>query len=446
MNRARTPFEGTAVHECEQVDGVNEREQVAWLLRRAGFGAAPGELDSLTARGVDVVLDELVDPDAHGVAALADPWANLDLSQLDPRTARRRKIGLAATSWLGAMATATRPLEEWMRWFWHGHFVSTIREVRTPEVMFRQLNMFATHSLGDFRTLLRAVTVDSAMLIYLDGVENKKGFVNENYGRELLELFALGIGSYTEDDVRAGAVALTGWSLNKEWTASTFVASKHDDTPQTFLGRAGVHDVDTVIDAVVAHEACAPFIAGKLSEAILGPDVDRGLVGRLADDFRASGLQIRPLVRAILEAGLDGASRPLILAPVPWLVSATRSVGAPVSVLQSQAQIVNLVSAGQQPMNAPNVAGWPGGRAWLSSSSTVARFNMASELGELAPPDGPAMRAARQRDFSALADVLGRPEGYSEATIGALEAIGTDQGGPSAAIAVALASPEGVMA
>ena len=425
---------------------MNEREQVAWLVRRAGFGAAPGELDSWTARGVDATLDDLVDADAHSVAPLADPWADLDLSQVDPKAARRRKIGLATTSWLAAMATATRPLEEWMRWFWHGHFVSTIREVRTPEVMFRQLNMFAAHGLGDFRSLLRAVTVDSAMLIYLDGVENKKGSVNENYGRELLELFALGIGNYTEDDVRAGAVALTGWSLNKDWTASTFVAGKHDNTPQTYLGHTDVHDVDTVIDAVVAHEACAPFIARKLSAAILGPGVDRGLVDRLAEDFRSSGLQIRPLVRAILEAGLDGASRPMILAPVPWLVSAARYVGAPVSVLQSQAQVVNLVSAGQQPMNAPNVAGWPGGSAWLSSSSTVARFNMASELGELAPPDGPALRAAKQRDFSALAEVLGRPDGYGEATIGALEGIGAEQGGPSAVLAVALASPEGVMA
>jgi uncharacterized protein (DUF1800 family) len=426
---------------------MDERAQVAWLLRRAGFGAAPGQLDEVSVRGAGALLDELVDPDDHGVAPLTDPWGDLDLGQLDPRTARRRKVGLAATSWLAAMATATRPLEEWMRWFWHGHFVSTIREVRMPELMFQQLNMLATHSLGDFRSLLRAVTIDPAMLIYLDGVENTKGNVNENYGRELLELFGLGIGHYNEEDVRAGAVALSGWSIPRGSMSAVFDAGAHDDTLQTYLGRTAVHDVDTVIDAVTDHQACAPWIAGKLTAALLGPEVDRGLVDRLARDFRSSGLQIRPLVRAILEAGLDGASRPLILGPVPWLVSATRYVGAPVDqALLDRTQIVNLVAAGQQPMNAPNVAGWPGGRAWLSSSATVARFNMASQISQLAPADTPALRAAERQDFQVLADELGRPEGYGEATVSALSGIGPEQGGPTSVLAVALASPEGLMA
>ena len=225
------------------------------------------------------------------------------------------------------------------------------------------------------------------------------------------------------------------------------VARKHDDTPQTYLGRTGVHDVDTVVDAITAHDACAPFIAGKLSAAILGPDVDGGLVDRLAADFRSSGLQIRPLVRAILEAGLDGASRPLVQAPVPWLVSAARYIGAPVPrALLSPTHIVNLVAAGQEPMNAPNVAGWPGGQAWLSSSATVARFNMASELSDVAPADGPAMSAVQRHDLAALADALGRPEGFGPATTSALNSIGPGQGGPAAVITVALASPEGVMA
>src|SRR5262249_35738337 len=155
--------------------------------------------------------------------------------------------------------------------------------------------------LGDFRTLLRAVSVDPAMLVYLDGVKNVRNGVNENYGRELLELFSLGIGHYSEDDVRAGATALTGWSVVRQPPSSRFVARQHDDTPQTYLGHAGVHDVDTVVDAVVANDACPAWIAGKLAKAILGPDVDQGLVTKLAADFKAGGLQLKPLVRAILE-------------------------------------------------------------------------------------------------------------------------------------------------
>ena len=134
--------------------------------------------------------------------------------------------------------------------------------------------MLGAEGLGDFRTLLRAVTLDSAMLVYLDGTDSRKGDVNENYGRELLELFALGVGNYSEDDVRAGAAALTGWHVYRRDTTVSFQPRIHDDTPQHYLGRDGVHDVDSVIDAVVDHEACAPFIAGKLARAILGPAVD----------------------------------------------------------------------------------------------------------------------------------------------------------------------------
>ena len=296
--------------------------------------------------------------------------------------------------WLMAMAATPRPFEEWMRWFWHGHFVSTLRAVGAPALMRNQLRTWAQYGLGDFRSLLRAATVDTAMLVYLDGDTNEVGAVNENYGREVLELFSLGIGHYSEADVRAGATALTGYVRDFTTGLTRFEPARHDDTPQTYLGRHGVHDVDTVVDAIVNHPACGPFIAAKLARAVLGPDVDSGLVTRLAKDFVAGGLQLRPLMRAIVEAGLDGASTPLVAAPVPWAIRMIRATGVPWGRMQ-QPLTSMLVGAGQVPMDAPNVGGWPGGANWLSASATVARYNLAGWLAYYAPDSDP-LRAGRR--------------------------------------------------
>ncbi len=161
------------------------------------------------------VVDHLVDPGAHGVAAAPDPWRSLDLAGYDPQDGAGLLRRASVEAWLAAMFVTPRPLEEWMRWFWHGHFVSTLGTVKDPRLMVGQLRMLGAEGLGDFRTLLRAVTVDAAMLVYLDGTDSRIGEVNENYGREVLELFALGVGNYSEDDVRAGATALTGWHVDR---------------------------------------------------------------------------------------------------------------------------------------------------------------------------------------------------------------------------------------
>lgn len=421
---------------------MDDRSAVAWLHRRIGFGLAPGELDALAALGAGTVLDRLLDPDAHGVPVAPDPWADLDLSGFDPATATREQRVAPIGAWLVAMATTPRPLEEWMRWFWHGHLVSTLRVVKHPALMVGQLRLFGERGLGDLHGLLRAVTVDPAMLLYLDGATNQRGAINENYGRELLELFALGIGAYGEADVRAGATALTGWTVERGTGAARFVARRHDDTPQAYLGRTGVHDVDTVVDAVVGHPACAPFVAGRLARAVLGPDVDAGLVDRLGRDFASSGLQLRPLVRSVLEAGLDGAGGPVVQAPVPWMTSMVRATAAPV-VAAVTAAGRRLEPAGQVPMMAPSVAGWPGGRSWLSSSATIARLDMAAAVAAAAPATSPALVAAGRADHPALAAALGRPEGFAEGTVAGLR-----QAAPAGArtvLAVAMAAPDVVV-
>lgn len=421
---------------------MNDREKIAWLYRRVGFGLAPGQLDQLEATGPARVLEALIDPDAHGVPVAPDPWAGLDFSDFDPKQ-NRRYLPVLVGSWLKAMASTPRPLHEWIRWFWHGHFVSTFGVVKHPQLMVNQLAMLGREGLGDFKTLLRSVSTDAAMLVYLDGVDNRKGAVNENYGRELLELFGLGIGNYTEDDVRAGAEALTGWVIDRGTGSARLAPRRHDDTPRSYLGRTGVHDVDTVVDAVVGHQACARFITGKLGRAILGPSADIGLLDRLAGEFRAGGLSILSLVRSLLDAGLDGASTPMVMAPVPWLAGAIRSTGVDAdSALRTVG--AGLVPAGQLPLEAPNVAGWPGGRNWLTSSATVARFNMASGISSITATGSAAMSAASTGDSRKLADVLGHPEGFGPATQDALAQVA--RSGGTSVLSIALASPELVLA
>jgi uncharacterized protein (DUF1800 family) len=288
------------------------------------------------------------------------------------------------------------------------------------------------------------VTTDPAMLVYLDGRQSSGRAPNENYGRELMELFTLGVGNYTEDDVKAAARALTGWVVPTPrdapaYRSASFVARRHDDTPQHFLGHDGVHDLDGVVAAVCAQPACATFIARKLARAAVGPNVDDATISQLATTFVAGGLDITVLTRAVVAAlvtGIDGG--PVVLAPVVWLVTAQKATGA---VLAAPVRVAGLRDAGQVPTFAPNVSGWPSGSAWYASATVVARFNLAAAIAENAPADNPAVVAAGEGDLGALAAALGLA-GFGAPTTRALHDVSD---GPSRLV-LALTSPEFVTA
>jgi uncharacterized protein (DUF1800 family) len=430
------------------VGASRERSTIALLLRRAGWGLAAGELDVRVADGVAGTIDRLVDPAAHEVEPSADPWLGVDLTpqrlgrnatQSDKKQARqaeRQQADAAINAWLDHLASTPRPLEEWMAWFWHGHFVSGLDKVKAPFLMVQQLRTYRALAFAPFPELARAATIDAAMLRYLDGDASTGAHPNENYGRELLELFTLGVGKFSEDDVKSGSKALTGWTIDRGTGRSRFVASRHDNSPQRYLGVDGVHDVDSVVAAATSHSACAPFVAGKLARAILGTGVDDGLVRELAGGFVASGLDTRALVQSILEAAASGSAQTMVMQPVPWLVAAQRATGG---TLPAHGRLAGLRSAGQVPMVPPNVAGWPLGPAWLGASTVVARYDLATALSASTPEGNPALAAARAFDVDTLADALGRPEGFSDATRGALAQVKTD---PRGVLALALASPE----
>ena len=409
----------------------------AWTLRRVGFGATSFDLDRAGSIGLDAFVDELFDPSSRGVPDDGDPWQGVDLPL---RFESPRDIAPPIAAWLTRMATASRPVSEWLAWYWHGHLVTSLTSVRSPLGLVNQIRLFRDLGRGPFAPLLRAITIDAAMLRYLDGDRSTGTRPNENYSRELLELFALGVGNYSEADVVAGARALTGWTRPRGTVDSVLVARRHDDSPQDYLGESGVNDVDSVIDAVTSHPACARFIARSLAETILGAGVAVRVETAEAEAFANDGLDVAPLIRRLVERGLAGEHEPVVLAPVPWIVAAVRSTDADLD-LQNLAGILR--SGGQVPFLPPNVAGWPTGEAWLSSSAVVARLEAARIIAEAAAADGVALRAAEVGDLDDLARALGRPEGFSLSTSNAL--LAADVRGRTL-LTLALSTPDLVIA
>lgn len=423
-------------------DGSTPRDEIAWLARRAGWGLRPGQLDELVALGTDAVVDLLVDPAGNGVAEEAGPWAGLELENYLEDPADRREQALAVLSgWMQHLVETERPYENTMAWFWHDHFAVSYAVVNALPVLTAHLELLRSHAFGDFRQLIRDVTTDAAMLIFLDGTTSTGESPNENYGRELLELYTLGIGNYTEEDVRAAAVALTGWIAARRLGFSVlFRPERHDPTPQTFLGQTGISGVDAVVDTAVDHDAVPGFIAGKMARHFLGA-VEQTTIDGLADEFATSGLQNGVLARAVLEAGLDGAGTPQVTPPVPWAIAALKATGAEPP---ARAVVGLLRQMGQMPANPPNVGGYPGEATWLASSSTAGRFTMANAVARITPDDAEVLAAAAARDYGLLADLLLRPAGFSQPTIDALDGL-SHSAAPrpgEAVLAVALASPD----
>jgi uncharacterized protein (DUF1800 family) len=414
---------------------MDERARIARLHRRFGFGLQAGELDAAISRGLDAEIERLTAPPT---APLPDPFEGKDLSfEVGANGNKQRTV---VDVWLDRMVTGERSMDERIAWFWHGVLVSGIAKVKDAESMANQIKLLWKLGLGSLAELYKAITVDNAMLHYLDGTDSVKQKPNENYGRELMELFALGVGNFTEADVKAAAIALTGWAGKRNGEPAKLSIPKHDDTPQTLLGVPGVHDVDTVVAAVIQQPACAMFIAGKLGRATLGPGLDAAALTKLADGFRATGFDVRALVLALIDLHrADVHGGPIVLGPTPWLVMAQRATGAQ---LKPDFRINALQATGQMPFDPPNVAGWPGGQAWYSSSTMVGRLNMAGVIAAATPPTSPALAAAKAGDWPTLSRVLGLPTDFSPQSVSGL-AVAKDG---FLRLALALVTPEFVEA
>jgi uncharacterized protein (DUF1800 family) len=354
------------------------------LLRRAGFGASPAELAQYQQLGLAGTVERLINYEHVDNSAL-----DQRLSQSNFDLTKRADIG---RWWTTRMVYTARPLEEKMTLFWHGLLTSAISKVHFPQAMIAQNQFLRANALGQFPDILKGISRDPAMMIWLDTSSNKKGHPNENYARELMELFSLGVGNYTEQDVREGARAFTGWSLQGQPKQGNFSyifrPLLHDDGEKTFLGQTGNFDGDDVVDIIVKQPASARFIANKLFSFFAYPHPTDDVLAPLVQTYVASNYSIKALVRAILtsdEFYSPRAYRALVKSPVEYVVGTMRALGLDTSALGLPLAMTQM---GQELFNPPNVAGWPGGPAWLASGTWISRLNfanaVASALGQ--PP------------------------------------------------------------
>lgn len=405
----------------------------ARLVRRVGFGLRPEQLGALTSLDDRGVAEWLL-----AAPAPPDPWADTSyaVGSDDAGGARRRTALAAIARWTDAIVATDAPMTDWLTWLWHGHFVSALPEVKNPQLMVDQLRLFRSLGRGGFGELVEAVTIDPAMLLYLDGNDSTGDAPNENYSRELLELFTLGHGAYTEADIAAGARALSGWRVQRTTGTASFVPRRHDDTPQRYLGVDGVHDVSSVVAAIGAQPGLATTIAGHLARAVVGPAVDDDTVEAAAAAFRSGGDSIEAALRTLCLAVADGADGgEVVSAPYPWFVAALRSTGA---VLDPRTSFAQLNAAGQVPWFAPNVSGWPSGAAWDNASTVVARFTLTVGIAAATPADALVLAAAGSSDPDDLGALLGLAATWSDSSLAALAAV-TDA---RSRLALALTTPE----
>ncbi len=366
-----------------------ETRSLAHLLRRAGFGARPAEWTAYSKLGPAGTTHQLLHPET-----VADPFPAL-LSEVQGDYVDFDSLDSIKKWWLYRMSHTPRPLEEKMTLFWHGHFATANYKVDHPRWMWQQNETLRTHALGSFRTLLQAVSRDPAMLVWLDGVDNRKGRPNENYGRELMELFTLGVGGgYTENDVKEAARAFTGWQFDHDTAAFAFHPDQHDDGVKTFLGQTGNFNGDDILDILVRHPSTANFVCTKLFKFYVHETPSPADIAPLTAAYFASGYSIQSVLTAIFMSPVfysDAAIHSKIKSPTEYIVTALRTLDAPFAATNN-----NLLGAGrtmgQELFNPPNVKGWNGGKTWMNTMTLITRANFANVLtmqmsqhGQLSP-------------------------------------------------------------
>ncbi len=390
-------------------------ETAAHLLNRAGFGGTPAEIQAIQAKGLAGAVHDLVQTESATdvpVPAWAHPRNIREIRmevralkdeggpEFKKKTRELRKIDVDDTRdlrrwWLDRMTTTPAPFLEKMTLFWHGHFATGVQKVHDGYWMWRQNQMLREEALGNFARLTKKVSRDPAMMIFLDLRQNKAEHPNENWARELMELFTVGIGNYTEQDVREAARAFTGYRVNPTNQQFHFVRSQHDATTKIFLGHVGRFGGDDVIDILVQKPACASFIGRKIWRYFVEDDPPPEIVEAVAKRIRAHDFEIRPVMREIFSSAEFYSPRVRhnqIKSPVQFLIQTPKLLEAPppntLIVQNAMRQLGQILFA------PPNVKGWDGGKAWISTSTLLFRYNFARYLinGSAMLPVYPAMK------------------------------------------------------
>jgi uncharacterized protein (DUF1800 family) len=436
-------------------------DRAAHLIERAGFGATPDEIARLAALTPEQAVAQLVtyesiddrtlppfdesgiwdagmDPfppsRAEAVRLARERGEGLGEKMLPPGSQRRLQpivdkffYGLYANQietqrlglwWANRMLATPRPLEEKLTLFWHGHFATGENKVRDYRMMLQQNRMLRANASGRLPDLLVGILKDPAMLVYLDNGENVKSHPNENFGRELLELFSMGVGNYSEHDVREAARAFTGWT--NDVLAYKFDAAQHDFGEKTFLGRKGAFNGDDIIRIILEQPVTGEFVAAKLYRYFVREDIAPAVKTQLGREFRQSGYQIKPLMTRIL-LSRDFYSPPSyatqIKSPAHLVVSTYRKMGLrEVPTIPDFGRMTG--GLGQSLFDPPNVAGWAGGRTWITPATLLQRGNMFRDVlfpdvKNFRPPDR-AMSATDQRVGERLAQGMNITEATRE--------------------------------
>jgi len=411
-------------------------DEARHLLSRVTFGATPAEIRAVEALDYAAAVDRLLVARQANALTPAPAWVSEGPAELrEAQKASREKKGVHGKPleivrpvqeqarelrnwWVEEMLVTRQPLVERMTLFWHSHFTSSLAKVRYVPAMYRQNELFRREALGNFGRLLKAIVRDPAMLIYLDGGRSVARQPNENFARELLELFVLGEGHYTEADIKSAARAFTGWSVDRETGAFRAHEQAHDAGQKTFLGETGPFTGDDIVAILLKQPRTAELVVGKLWREFVSLKPDPVEEKRLAAILRNGDYEMKPVLRAMLlspafrEPSVRGA---LIKSPVDLIVGSVHLLGLPVP---EKTQLVRMMQGlGQLPFNPPNVKGWAGGEAWITTYTLLLRQQFLRRMIEattVSSMDGnmaPAMRASRraERTEQAPAEELMQP-------------------------------------
>jgi len=396
----------------------------AHLLRRAGFGATPQTIQ----RFADMSPKEAVNRIVHyetGVDELKPPaWIDepdadhiFDLASLEALPENERKkamrehrqlqssrlLGLQRW-WLNRMRKTPNPLEEKLTLFWHGHFATSFEKVREVYALYLQNQTFRENASGNFKDLVTAVAQDPAMLYYLDNAISTKKAPNENFARELMELFTLGEGNYSEEDVKASARAFTGWSVERRRIRFLNRPFTHDSERKTFMTFTGNLDGHDVINEILEHPVCPQFISEKIWRFFAYEDMPAGMGEQLGEVFYDADFELKPLLETIFmsrEFYSWEAAHAQIKSPVQWLVGSAIALEGELPAAEDCMMIMRTL--GQELFMPPNVKGWDGGPSWITAASLMQRYNLAGYLvkGEQAMTGKPMNKEMIEEDDEA---------------------------------------------
>ena len=392
---------------------------MAHLMRRAGFGAPRQELERRAAQGYDATVDELIE-------AGTDPADEYVLLRYQPAALLPGgNPPMGNVHWMFHLVNTQRPLEEKMALFWHHVFATGNSKVDNYDQLLAQIAMFRQRGMGNYRELLVALAKDPAMIYWLDNNENHKDAVNENWGRELLELFSMGQGNYTEKDVREASRAFTGWTFAVKiprlpygrfpWEFE-YVAEDHDDTEKEFLGHTGNFNGEDIIDIVVRQPACGRFIARHLYNFFVAdepqvpswkimPPRDEAAVDALAGAFEESGYEMKAVLNTLFKSDFfKEAYYSKVKSPAELVVGTLRMVGGAEIPRPDYGRDVAMQPTymGQDLLNPPSVEGWHTGKEWINSGSLMSRINFVADMVGNTDLPGVQDMVARIRSKGAL--------------------------------------------